>query len=60
MVMKTSVLPREIDFCTRDLMASSAKTYVRGILTVQSRYRLLTERTSTVMSRPFKVWRARP
>ena len=37
MVTNTSTLPREMAFCTRVLMASSAKMYARGSFTVQSR-----------------------
>ena len=59
-VMNTSTLPREIAFCTHCFTASSAKLYIRGIFTVQSRYRLLTERTSTVISRLFRTSLARP
>ena len=59
-VMNTSTLPRETAFWTHCFTASSAKPYIRGIFTVQSRYRLLTLRTSTVMSRRFRVARARP
>ena len=59
-VMKTSTFPRETAFCTRPFTAASAKAYIRDIFTVQSRYRLLTLRTSTVMSRRFRVARARP
>ena len=36
-LMKTSTFPRETAFCTRAFTASSAKAYIRGIFTVQSR-----------------------
>ena len=58
--MNTSTFPRDTACWTCFFTASSAKVYIRGIFTVQSRYRLLTERTSTVMSRLWSSCRARP
>ena len=51
----TVKMPRMYSFAE-----DAVKQYIRGIFTVQSRYRLLTERTSTVISRLFRTSLARP
>ena len=56
----TSTFPREMVAFTACFTASSPKDSPLGSFTVQSRYRLLTLRTSTVNSRPFTVSTARP
>ena len=58
--INTSTLPLETAAFTACFTASSAKDRDLGSFTVQSRYRLFTERSSTVNSRPFTVSTARP